>query len=197
MIMQDCRPEEEIGAHPFVPYDYECLAGAPPSIHVDGDMAYVFVGLGQNPGKMGCFKGKWREDAKNWQPCLNNPLFVGAETYGPIEERGAGTNPYFDFRTVSSAEIIKLQDRYYMLYEGVRGPGPFDAGDTQFALGLARSRTEQLDGAWEKYPDNPILVDLPGNVGLGHADLLSLQGETYLFTSLDGVIRSRLRLVWR
>ncbi len=191
-----CRAEERIGQHPFVPYDYECLAGAPPGIFVEGEMAYVFVGLGQNPGRMGCFKGLANEDAKNWTPCLNNPLFVGAESYGGLETAGVDANPFFDFRTVSSAELVKIADRYYMLYEGVRGPGPFDGGDSQFALGLARSKSAQIDGAWEKYPGNPILVDLPGNVGLGHADLISIRGETFLYTSLDGVKRSRLRLVW-
>jgi beta-xylosidase len=78
----------------------------------------------------------------------------------------------------------------------VRGPGAGDAGDTQFGLGLARSLTDQIDGAWEKYPGNPLLVDLPGNIGLGHADPVVLDGRTYLYTSLDGVRRSRLVLIW-
>ena len=191
-----CRAEERIGQHPFVPYDYECLAGAPPAIYVEGDTAYVFTGLGQNPGRMGCFKGDVNDNADKWDRCDNNPLFVGADDYGPIEERGEATNEFFDFKTVSSADVLKIGDHYYMVYEGVRGPGPFDAGDTQFALGLARSTTNEIDGAWEKYAGNPILVDLPGNVGLGHADLLVVAGETFLYTSLDGVKRSRLRLAW-
>ena len=86
--------------------------------------------------------------------------------------------------------------RYYMLYEGVRGPGPGDAGDTQFGLGLARSVTGEIDGPWEKFPGNPLLVDLPGNIGLGHADLAVIDGRTYLYTSLDGMTRSRLLLRW-
>ena len=87
-----------------------------------------------------------------------------------------------------------MGERYYMLYEGVRGPGEGDPGDTQFGLGLARSLTPAIDGPWEKYPGNPLLVDLPGNIGLGHADLVTLRGRTYLYTSLDGVTRSRLVL---
>jgi beta-xylosidase len=83
-----------------------------------------------------------------------------------------------------------------MLYEGVRGPMPGDAGDTQFGLGLARSLTDQIDGPWERYPGNPILVDVPANVGIGHADLAIMDGQTILYTSLDGKTRSRLRLVW-
>jgi beta-xylosidase len=83
-----------------------------------------------------------------------------------------------------------------MLYEGVRGPADGAPGDTQFGLGLARSLSNQIDGAWEKYPANPLLVDLPGNIGLGHADLVVLDGRTYLYTSLDGVTRSRMVLVW-
>jgi hypothetical protein len=42
-----------------------------------------------------------------------------------------------------------------------------------------------------------FLVDLPGNIGLGHADLVVLDGQTLLYTSLDGVTRSRLALVWK
>ncbi len=57
--------------------------------------------------------------------------------------------------------------------------------------------TGQIDGPWETYPGNPILVDLPGNVGVGHADLIVIQGQTLLYTSLDGQKRSRLALVWK
>jgi len=49
-----------------------------------------------------------------------------------------------------------------MFFEGVRGPGEGDPGDTQFALGLARTTTDQIDGPWETYSENPILVDMPG-----------------------------------
>ena len=133
----------------------------------------------------------------------SNPLFVGAPHYGPVGEVGPTTSAYFDFRTISSADVHKLGEgettRYYLLYEGIRGPGlPTDGGDTQFSLGLARSSTDQIDGAWEKYPGNPLLIDLPGNVGLGHADLLVLpNGRSVLYTSLDGATRSRMALVWR
>ena len=117
--------------------------------------------------------------------------------YGPLEDKGAHTNPYFDFRTISSADVLRIEDRVYMLYEGVRGPGPGDPGDRQFGLGLARSLTEQIDGPWERYPGNPILVDLPGNVGVGHGYLVVIRGQTVLYTSLDGQTRSRLVLVWK
>ena len=93
-------------------------------------------------------------------------------------------------------DVLAVGDRFYMLYEGVRGPGPGDAGDTQFGVGLARSISAQIDGPWETFAHNPILVDLPGNVGLGHADLIILDGQTVLFTSLDGETRSRLVLAW-
>jgi hypothetical protein len=63
-------------------------------------------------------------------------------------------------------------------------------------LGLARSTTPAIDGTWELYPANPILLDLPGNVGVGHADVVVANGATYLYTTLDGVKRSRLRLAW-
>ena len=196
----DCPAEERIGRHPFVPFNYECLRGGPPGVYVDDGQLYVFVAQGRNPGAMGCFTRPVDRADQPFAACEGNPLFVGAASYGPLDETGAPANPFFDFRTISSAELQALGDgearRYYMLYEGVRGPAAGDPGDTQFGLGLARSLTNRIDGPWEKYPDNPILVDLPGNIGLGHADLLVLDGRTYLYTSLDGVVRSRLVLVW-
>lgn len=197
---RDCPAEERIGRHPFAPFNYECLRGAPPGVIVADGTVYVFLAQGQNPGAMGCFKRAADAPDVPFVACDANPFFVGAATYGPLDETGAFANPYFDFRTISSAEVQALGDgegrRYYMLYEGVRGPAAGDPGDTQFGLGLARSLTNRLDGPWEKYPDNPLLVDLPGNIGLGHADLIVLDGRTYLYTSLDGVARSRLLLVW-
>ncbi|MBN1920730.1 MAG: hypothetical protein JW892_05760 [Anaerolineae bacterium] len=194
--LRDCHPEESIGQHPFVPYDYECLAGGPPGIAIVDGTVYVFMAMGQNPGSMGCYYGPTSSAAMEFQRCRHNPLFTGAESYGPLEASGEAANPYFDFRTISSAEVQRINDRFYMLYEGVRGPGPGDHGDTQFALGLARSLEAHIDGPWEKFPGNPILVDLPGNVGVGHADLIVLDGQTVLYTSLDGKTRSRLVLIW-
>jgi hypothetical protein len=197
---RDCPSAERIGLHPFVPFDYECLAGGPPGLYVEDDRVYVFLALGQNPGAMGCYVAPLGEEIGRFERCARNPLFVGADRYGPSNVKDATANVHFDFRTVSSAEVVKLGEgedaRYYMFYEGVRGPGPGDPGDSQFGLGLARSMTSRIDGPWEKYPGNPILVDLPGNIGLGHADVVVLGGRTYLYTSLDGVARSRLRLVW-
>lgn len=192
-----CRPEERIGPHPYVPRNYDCLVGAPPGVYTEGNRVYVFVGLGQNPGSMGCYYGTLGTPAGWFAKCANNPLFTGAREYGPPEEKGPPANPFFDFRTISSAEALKIGDRYYMLYEGIRGPGPGDPGDTQFGLGLARSLTNQIDGKWEKFAGNPILVGLPGNIGLGHADLVVADGQTLLYTSLNGVTRSRLALVWK
>ncbi|MBN2393927.1 MAG: hypothetical protein JXR84_24550 [Anaerolineae bacterium] len=195
--LRTCHKEERIHEHPFVPYDYECLAGGPSGIFVEGGRLYIFVGLGQNPGSMGCYTGSVTTTGEQLTRCQHNPLFVGAEEYGPLEEKGSQTNPYFDFRTISSAEVQRIGSQVYMLYEGVRGPGPGDGGDTQFGLGLARSLTPSIDGPWEKYPGNPILVDQPGNIGLGHADLVVIEGQTFLYTSLNGYTRSRLALVWK
>jgi hypothetical protein len=191
-----CATEERIGKHPNVPYNYECLAGGPPGIWIEDGVVYVFFAQGQNPGSMGCAYGALGQPASTYQRCTANPLFSGATSYGPLRATDATANRHFDFRTISSAEVQRVGDQLYMLYEGVRGPGPGDAGDTQFALGLARTKAGQVDGPWETYPSNPLLVDLPGNVGLGHADLLVLDGKTLLFTSLDGVQRARLGLVW-
>ncbi len=197
---RDCPAAERIGEHPFAPFNYECLRGGPPSVFATDGVVHVFMAQGQNPGAMGCFKRPSDAAGAPFVACDNNPLFVGAEKYGPLDETGAPANPFFDFRTISSAELQALGDgadrRYYMLYEGVRGPAAGDPGDTQFGLGLARSLTDRIDGPWEKFPGNPLLVDLPGNIGLGHADLVVLDGRTYLYTSLDGVTRSRLVLVW-
>ncbi|MBU0494565.1 MAG: hypothetical protein KKB13_22185, partial [Chloroflexi bacterium] len=216
LAMRDCEPAERIGDHPFTTRNADCLVGGPPGIYIEGDRLYVFVGLGRNPGSMGCYSGDVNAPAKELTKCENNPLFTGAAEYGPLDEQGPPTNPYFDFRIISSAEVQRIGDRYYMLYEGLRGPGPDDPGDTQFGLGLARSRTDQIDGPWEKYPGNPILTDLlqqpnsnvygnpdpanfttMGNIGLGHADLVVIDGQTILYTSLDGVTRDRLALIWQ
>lgn len=194
--LRPCSNANRIGSHPFVPYDYECLAGGPPGIFVVGEQLFVFVAVGQNPAGMGCYVGRLNDPGRDFTPCQHNPLFRGASDYGPLNQFGVAANPYFDFRTISSAEVVQIGDRYYMLYEGIRGPGPGDGGDSQFGLGLARSLTNQIDGPWEKFLGNPILADLPGNVGLGHADLLIYNGQTLLYTSLDGQQRSRLRLVW-
>ncbi|MBN1874869.1 MAG: hypothetical protein JXA33_11620 [Anaerolineae bacterium] len=196
--LHNCSQEERIGPHPFVPYDYECLAGGPPGLYTEEETLYIFVAMGQNPGSMGCYRGSTvSTTAELFTRCQNNPLFTGATDYGPLEEKGTAANAHFDFRTTSSAEVQKIGDRYYMLYEGVRGPGPGDPGDTQFGLGLARSLTSEIDGPWETYPYNPILIDLPGNIGLGHADLVVIDGQTFLYTSLDGIKRSRLVLHWK
>lgn len=196
----DCPAEERIGMHPFVRFDYECLRGGPPGVFVEEGVVYVFMAQGQNPGALGCFKRPVNDPNADFAPCTHNPLLVGAASYGPRSQTDAAANPFFDFRTISSAELQRLgadaERRYYMLYEGVRGPAEGDPGDTQFGLGLARSLTDQIDGPWEKYPGNPLLVDLPGNIGVGHADLVVLGGRTYLYTSLDGVMRSRLALIW-
>ncbi len=205
-LNRSCQPYEEIGPHHFATTPFDCLAGAPPGLFIADQTLYVFVGMGQNPGHMGCLKAALSPTPRGlrnlaglrFKPCAHNPLFTGAQYYGDSTDRGAMSNPYFDHRTISSAEVTRVDDRYYMLFEGTRGPGPGDAGDSQFGLGLARSVTGAIDGPWEEFPGNPILVDLPGNIGLGHADLVTDNaGVTFLFTSLDGVSRSQLRLVWR
>ncbi len=193
---QACPTGAAVGEHPYTAPVAECLVGGPPGIFIEDDDLYIFVGMGQNPGAMGCYHGRIDEPIAQLQPCSANPLFVGAATYGPPAS-DATANAHFDFRTISSAELQPVGDRYYMFYEGVRGPGPGDPGDTQFGLGLARSRTDQIDGSWETYAGNPILVDLPANIGIGHADLVVRDGVTYLYTSLDGLMRSRLVLQWR
>ncbi len=196
---RSCSPFSEIGFHPFVgdTFPYDCLVGAPPGLFVDGSRIYVFVALGQNPGKMGCMVVNLFSTYNNFQPCAWNPLFLGAPDYGPLDERGASTNSFFDFRTISSADILKVNDHYYMTYEGVRGPGSGDPGDTQFGLGLARSVGSVIDGPWEKFPGNPIIMDAPGNIGVGHADVVVVNGNTYLYTATSSESRGRYVLAWK
>src|SRR5690606_24885921 len=184
--LMPCRRAESVGPHPHAGDQFDCLTGSPPGIFIDDQSSppelYIFVGLGQNPGSMGCYRGPLAAPPALLRKCDHTPLFTGSPIYGPPGRAGAAANRHFDFRTISSAEVMRVDDRIYMLYEGVRGPQAGDAGDTQFALGLARTQTRLIDGPWERYTGNPILVDLPGNVGVGHADLVVIGGVTYLYT---------------
>jgi hypothetical protein len=195
--LRGCPVTEKIGMHPFVAHEYDCLAGGPPGLFMEDGWIYVFVAAGQNPGGLGCYYGAVDAPALRLRKSFYYPLITGATEYGPLQARGPEANAFFDFRTISSAEVQRVGRSYYVLYEGIRGPGSGDPGDTQFGLGLARSMTSRIDGPWEKYPGNPILEGLPGNIGLGHADLVVVDGVTILYTSLDGVVRSRLVLVWK
>jgi hypothetical protein len=195
-----CRDQEIIFPHPHIHYelDYNCLAGGPPGIFIDeDDMLYVFVALGQAPGHMGCFKGNRYADISAMQPCDTPYLFKADIDYGPIDVLGPAANPYFEFRTISSAAVVKVGNRFYMTYEGIRGPSSFTVVDDQFALGLARSSGPDIDGRWEKYPGNPIIMDLPGNVGVGHADFLIVGEATYLYTTTPEGTRGRYVLLRR
>ncbi|MEM7800505.1 MAG: hypothetical protein AAF633_15020 [Chloroflexota bacterium] len=195
--LEGCGPAEKINSHPFALINTEqCLAGGPPGIWIEDETVYIFVGLGQSPGGLGCFVGRVDQQPGAFQRCRSNPLLTGSPTYGPLDLSGVEANPYWNYRMLSSATVDKIGSQYYMLYEGIRGPGRGDPGDTQFGIGLARTIEGKIDGAWEQYPLNPIILDLPANIGAGHADIVVLEGITYLYTSLDGVTRSRLRLEW-
>lgn len=185
-----CERHELINPFPLLPDPYACLSGAPPGLWVEGDLLYVFVGMGKSPANMGCFSGRRAEGAPAMQPCSANPLFTGAEVYGRTDTISAEMNPYFDFHIISSADVLRLGERYYLVYEGMRGTD-------QFALGLARSAGPEINGPWEKYRGNPILVDLPGNIGVGHGDLIALDGMTYLYTTTSDMTRGRYVLVWK
>ncbi len=82
-----------------------------------------------------------------------------------------------------------------MTYEGVRGPSSYTVVDDQFGMGLARSTGPEIDGPWEKYPGNPLISDLPGNVGLGHADLVIVGEITYPYTATPEGTRGRYVLM--
>jgi hypothetical protein len=191
--MMACNDERKVNPHPFWGPDLDCMVGGPPGIFIDNDRMYIFVGLGQSPGHMGCL---WSgmSDLVGFVPCTTTPLFSGAREYGPVDALGPAANPYYDYRFVTSADVVKVGGYYYMSYEGIRGPHSLSAGrDTQFALGFARS--QRLDGVWEKFPGNPALGGVYDNWGVGHADLVIVNGWTYLYTGTPLMTRGRYVLV--
>jgi hypothetical protein len=195
-----CTEAESIGDHPNIYAETEfgdCLVGGPPGIYVEGDLLYVFVGLGRDPGHMGCYVGYKNAGSAGLGKCASNPLFGAESGYGPLDARGADANPCFAFRTISSADVVRVGDRYYMAYEGVRGPSDPTVVDDQFALGFARSAGPVIDGPWEKYPGNPVIMNVANNWGIGHADLVIVDPATYLYTVTSQSTRGRYVLVHR
>ncbi len=192
-----CEPYELIGEHPFIYSEFEadCLAGGPPGLFIEGDLMVIFVAMGKSPGSMGCYIGSAGLGIPSLRPCRFNPLFSAEATYGPLDLTGPAANPYFGFRILSSADLLRVGEHVYMVYEGVRGPSSHDVVDNQFGLGLARSVGPQVDGPWETYAGNPIVMDLPGNVGVGHADLVQVGDATYLYTATSDTTRGRYVLV--
>jgi hypothetical protein len=186
-----CRPYTQIGEHPFIFHNYDCMAGGPPGLVIADGRLYVLVGLGQSPGNMGCYWA-WL-GSRSFSPCEGNPLLMGSDEYGPLEASGDQANPYFDFRYITSADVVYSGGWYYTAYEGIRGPSsPEAGGDDQFALGFARSQT--IGGQWEAYPGNPVLGDVSGNWGIGHADVLIVDGVTYMYTATPALTRGRYML---
>ena len=82
-----------------------------------------------------------------------------------------------------------------MMYEGVRGPSSAATRDDQFGLGFARSRI--INTIWEEFPGNPILMDVQDNWGVGHADILAVDGVTMMYTSTTDLTRARYILIWK
>ncbi|MGD2147902.1 MAG: hypothetical protein PVH41_14490 [Anaerolineae bacterium] len=201
---QPCAEHESVGDHPNIFDETEfgdCLVGAPPGIYAADGMLYVFVGMGRDPGHMGCYVVQPQADSGigelvgGLRKCTSNPLFGAANGYGPLDAWGADANPYFEFRTISSADVVRVGDHYYMAYEGVRGPSHPAVVDDQFALGLARTTGPTIDGPWEKYPGNPVIMDVANNWGIGHADLVIVGPATYLYTATSQTTRGRYVLL--
>lgn len=195
-----CSQTERIGPHPNIRGElHNCLVGAPPGLTVEGDTLYVFVAAGSAPGNMRCYKGDRHGPLDALERCDHDPLFSGASEYGPVDISDARANAYFDFRYVSSADLLRVGDHVYMAYEGIRGPDVLERGmDTQFGLGFARSVGPEIDGPWEKYPGNPVVMDMGFNWGVGHADLLvNASGETIMYTATSQETRGRYVLRWR
>ena len=203
---QPCAEHESVGVHPNIFDETEfgdCLVGAPPGIYAADGALYVFVGMGRDPGHMGCYVGHLQADSASGglvaglRKCTSNPLFGAANGYGPLDARGTDANPHFEFRTISSADVVRVGDRYYMAYEGVRGPSHPAVVDDQFALGFARTTGPTIDGPWEKYPGNPVIMDVANNWGIGHGDLITVGPATYLYTATSQTTRGRYVLVQR
>jgi hypothetical protein len=194
-----CSEVESVGEHPSISseLEYDCLIGAPPGIYIEGDTLYVFVGLGRAPGHMGCYFGNKYAGSTGLVKCNSNPLFSAELGYGPLDLTGPEANPYFEFRTISSADVVRVGDHYYMAYEGVRGPSRWDVVDDQFGLGFARSSGPTIDGPWEKYPDNPVIMDMTNNWGIGHGDIVLVGPATYLYTATSTHTRGRYVLLRR
>jgi len=195
----ECTGAETIGEHPNIhsELEFDCLVGAPPGIFIEGSTLYIFVGLGRAPGHMGCYAGNRYAGASGLWKCGSNPLFGADNGYGPVDVFGPEANPYFEFRTISSADVVRVGDHYYMVYEGTRGPTAITEFENQFGLGLARSAGLAIDGPWERYPDNPIIMDLPGDIGVGHGDIVIVGNATYLYTTTSPTTRGRYVLVLR
>jgi beta-xylosidase len=83
-----------------------------------------------------------------------------------------------------------------MAYEGTRGPSKKYLRDDQFALGFARSVGSAIDGPWELYPGNPAIESQGDNWGIGHADIIEVNGVVYLYTSTSPTTRGRYVLVY-
>jgi len=183
-----CPDYMRIGPHPFVSTGYECMAGAPPGIFIEGVHTYLFLGMGQNPGHLGCYRAS--TGSLRFQNCSTNPLLSAVAEYGPPGALGASANPYFNFRYITSADLIAQDGYYYMAYEGIRGPSGLLAGrDDQFALGFARATS--LEGPWVEYPGNPVLDNVTDNWGIGHADLLVVDGQVIMYTATPALARGR------
>lgn len=192
-----CSTTESIGTHPNIRGQADdCILGAPPGLYIEDDMLYIFVMAGSAPAHVRCYKGDRHGDLANLQRCDTDPLFTGAESYGEVDILGEDAAAHFDFRYISSADILRDGEYYYMAYEGIRGPSELEFGrDNQFGLGFARSQS--LDGQWEKYEGNPIIMGLVDNWGIGHADLIVINGITYLYSATSQETRGRYVLVWK
>ena len=191
-----CIEIETIGSHPNIRGQADdCILGGPPGIFIEGDMLYVFVMAGSAPSHMRCYKGNRHGDLGDLQVCDTDPLFTGSQTYGDVDLTGQDAVDYWDFRYISSADIIKVDDVYYMAYEGIRGPSELEFGrDNQFGLGFAWSQS--LDGQWQAFEQNPVVMGLVDNWGIGHADLLIIDGVTYMYSATSQTTRGRYRLEW-
>jgi hypothetical protein len=198
---RDCVAAERIGRHPFAPFDYECLAGGPPGLYIEGDTLFVFTALGQNPSAMGCFFAAADGIRAGVPPLRAQPALCrrGQLRAGGRHRRGGQRALRLSHDQFGGGRQGGRGRGRPLLHALRRGAGSRAGRPGRYAVrggAGALADGSSIDGPWEKFPGNPLLVDLPGNIGLGHADLVVIDGRTYLYTALDGVTRSRLALEW-
>jgi beta-xylosidase len=91
-------------------------------------------------GQAGSNRGFTAEDAEvvTWTDSEKSPVLTGADPKSKAWDTA-----------VSQCSVVKIGDWFFMLYSGCRGKK-----NNGQSFGLARAK--HPEGAWEKYPNNPV-----------------------------------------
>lgn len=129
--------------------DWQQVNVGTPSLYKEGDLWYLYYhGYDGNYLNIGILVGT---SIFNLEPALN---------MRPVIVPGTG----WDSGTIGKRSIKKEGHLYYMVYEGSSEQDP-KSGWTGARWGLGLARSPDLIH-WEKYPNNPILLN--PNVGFGY-----------------------------